>query len=108
MNIAVLRETGAARRAVSIMPVSTAFLQSSTSRRWRRMDARTGKLKPMTYRLSLFATTLVFLVLISTDLVPHSASAQAWGISNLIIEADRSNYLGQCPTTIRLTGKFEA
>ena len=72
------------------------------------MDARRGKSKPMTYRLSLFATTLVFLVVISTGLVPHSTSAQAWGISNLTIEADRSNYLGQCPTTIRLTGKFEA
>ena len=62
----------------------------------------------MNYRLSLFATTLVFLVVLSADLVSYRARAQAWGISNLTIQADRPNYLGQCPTTIRLTGKFEA
>ncbi|PYT09242.1 MAG: hypothetical protein DMF60_02950, partial [Acidobacteria bacterium] len=62
----------------------------------------------MNYRLNLFATTLVFLVVISTDLVPHSASAQLGRISNLTIEADRPNYVGGCPTTIRLTGKFLA
>ena len=62
----------------------------------------------MNYRLSLLATTLVFLVVFSADLLPRSARAQAWGISNLVIAADRPDYSGQCPTTIRLTGKFEA
>src|SRR2546421_5118231 len=62
----------------------------------------------MNHRFNLLATTLVFLVVISTGLVPRSSSAQAWGISNLVVAADRPDYSGPCPTTIRVTGKFEA
>jgi len=62
----------------------------------------------MNYRLHLLATTLVFLIVLSAWLVPHPASAQAGGISNLTIAADRPNYTGTCPTQIILTGKLQA
>ncbi len=62
----------------------------------------------MNYRLHLLATTLVFLIVLSAWLVPHPASAQAGGISNLAIAADRPNYTGTCPTQIILTGKLQA
>ncbi len=62
----------------------------------------------MNYRLHLLATTLVFLIVLSAWLVPHPASAQAGGISNLTIAADRPNYTGTCPTQVILTGKLQA
>jgi hypothetical protein len=62
----------------------------------------------MSYRLSLIATTLVFLIVLSAVFAHHSASAQSGRISNVTIEADRPNYAGPCPTAIRLTGKLQS
>lgn len=61
----------------------------------------------MNYRLNLFAVTLVFLVVLSVGLVPRSVSAQGM-ISGLEVAADRNEYLGPCPTEIKLRGKLQA
>src|SRR5205823_6723435 len=60
----------------------------------------------MNYRFRLFAATLVVLLVLAAQLVPHFASAQANRITNVIIEVDRQNYSGPCPMEIRLKGRL--
>src|SRR2546430_295747 len=62
----------------------------------------------MNHRFNLLATTLVFLIVLSTDLAPHSAGAQISWISDLSVAADRSDYSGPCPAEIKLKGQLKA
>jgi hypothetical protein len=62
----------------------------------------------MNYRLNLFAVTLVFLVVLSAHLVPNSASAQIYKITDLSIDVDLQNYSGRCPAEIRVKGQLRA
>jgi hypothetical protein len=62
----------------------------------------------MNYRFRLFAATLVVLLVLAAQLVPHFASAQANRITNVIIEVDRQSYSGPCPLEIRLKSRLTA
>jgi hypothetical protein len=63
----------------------------------------------MNYRFDLLGAFLVLLfVVLAAHLVPPLATAQVNMISELSIEANRSDYSGPCPKEIKLKGKLKA